>query len=85
MHPTAITYVSRQTDTTDMMSFGGIRRRLQTHIEHVSNGNSAFCYESNANGAYFEREIYDPKGVKGLKVVYVDSLKRVLAKGTHLN
>nr|CUU98666.1 hypothetical transcript [Hymenolepis microstoma] len=35
-------------------------------IEYVSNGSSAFCYESSTNGAYFERGPYGPKGVQEL-------------------
>nr|CUU99704.1 hypothetical transcript [Hymenolepis microstoma] len=66
MYPTALTRVSQQTDA-DVMGFDSIRRRLKTLIEYVSNGNSAFCYESSTNGAYFERGPYGPKGVKVLR------------------
>nr|CUU00284.1 hypothetical transcript [Hymenolepis microstoma] len=37
------------------MHFGGVSDEGYRHIEHASNGNSAFCYESSTNGAYFER------------------------------
>nr|CUU97775.1 hypothetical transcript [Hymenolepis microstoma] len=65
MHPIALTRVSQQIDADDVMSFGGIRRRLQT-IELASNDNSAFCYESSTTGAYFEGVPNGAKGVKGL-------------------
>nr|CDS34660.1 hypothetical protein HmN_000926600 [Hymenolepis microstoma] len=52
MHPTALTSVSQQTDAADVMVVSGEGYR---RTEHVSNGNSAFCYESSTNGAYFER------------------------------
>nr|CDS33305.1 hypothetical protein HmN_000504300 [Hymenolepis microstoma] len=66
MHPTTLLRVSQQTDAADVMSLvvsdEGCRR-----IEHVSNRNNAFCYESSTNEACLVRESHGPEGIKGLK------------------